>query len=204
MLKVGITGGIGSGKTMVCRIFEVLGIPIYYADFHAKRLMETDPGIKQELAKLFGPSVVIQGKINKENLARIIFNNSDALRSVNSLVHPSVRKDFIGWANKMSEHFYIIEEAAILFESGAYKLLDFNITVSAPEEMRIKRVMERDHTTREAVLSRISKQMTEQERNSIADAVIFNDESEFLIPQVITLHNKLIELAGNQSIKTKF
>jgi len=195
MLRIGITGGIGSGKTMVCRIFEVLGVPVYYADFHAKMLMESDVRIQKELIKLFGPSIIQEGKIDRAKLAGILFNNDNALRSVNTIVHPAVRKDFDRWGMEMAEHHYIIEEAAILFESGAYKLLDFNIAVSAPEDIRIKRVMIRDNTSREEVLSRISKQMTEHERNSLADAVIINDESELLIPQVLALHNKLIEMA---------
>ena len=198
MFKVGITGGIGSGKTMVCKIFEVLGVPVYYADFHAKRLMETDPGIRQELVRFFGPSVVSNGKINREKLAQIIFNDRDALNSVNNIVHPAVRKDFIAWESRMTEHDYIIEEAAILFESGAYKLLNFNIAVSAPEELRISRVMARDNVSREAVLRRISNQMTEQERIKLADDIILNDESELLIPQILSLHKKLIEEGKNK------
>lgn len=196
MLKVGVTGGIGSGKTLVCRIFEVMGIPVYYADFHAKRLMESDHGIREELIRLFGSSVIKNDKIDRAYLARIIFNNDDALRSVNNLIHPAVRKDFNKWAIAMSEHVYIIEEAAILFESGAYKLLDFNIAVSAPEEMRIKRVMMRDNASRESVLSRLSNQMTENERNSLADTVILNDESDLLIPQVIGVHNMILDIAN--------
>jgi len=198
MLKVGVTGGMGSGKTLVCRIFEVLGVPVYYADFHAKRLMESDPGIREELIRLFGPSVVKKRKIDREHLAQIIFNDNDALRSVNNLVHPAVRRDFDAWMMVMSERDYIIEEAAILFESGAYKLLDFNIAVSAPEEMRIKRVMIRDNTTKESVLNRLSKQMSETERNNLADAVIINDESNLLIPQVIQLHNRILDLADKK------
>jgi dephospho-CoA kinase len=192
MLKVGITGGIGSGKTIVCKIFEVLGIPIYNADFHAKSLMENSPEISDGLASLFGPSIIANGKIDRKKLAQIIFSNTNALTAVNDLVHPEVRKDFIKWIDKMSGQDYVIEEAAILFESGAYKLLDYNVTVSAPEEMRINRVMERDNVTRESVISRINNQMTDYEREKLADAVIINDESELLIPQILLLHNKLL------------
>ncbi len=192
MLKVGITGGIGSGKTMVCKIFEMLGVPVYYADFHAKRLMETNPAISKGLTRLFGPSIISDGKIERKKLAEIIFNDTDAITAVNNLVHPEVRKDFIEWIKTMSGHDYVIEEAAILFESGAYKLLDFNITVSAPEEMRISRVMARDNISRESVISRINNQMNDQEREKLADAVILNDESDLLIPRILTLHNELI------------
>ncbi len=192
MLKVGITGGIGSGKTMVCKIFEMLGVPVYYADFHAKRLMETNPAISKGLTSLFGPSIISNGKIERNKLAEIIFNDTNAITAVNNLVHPEVRKDFIEWIKTMSGHDYVIEEAAILFESGAYKLLDFNITVSAPEEMRISRVMARDNISRESVISRINNQMNDQEREKLADAVILNDESDLLIPRILTLHNELI------------
>jgi dephospho-CoA kinase len=194
MLKVGITGGIGSGKTLVCKIFEVLGVPVYYADFHAKRLMETSPEIIKGLTKLFGQSIIIQGKLNRNRLAQIIFNDADALTAVNNLVHPVVRKDFIEWIKLMPRHDYVIEEAAILFESGAYRLLDFNITVSAPEEMRIRRVMERDNVPRESVISRINNQLSDQEREKLADAVILNDESDLLIPRILELHNKLLDI----------
>jgi dephospho-CoA kinase len=194
MLKVGITGGIGSGKTIVCKIFEVLGIPVYNADFHAKSLMEKSPEISNGLARLFGPSIIANGKIDRKKLAQIIFSNTDALAAVNDLVHPEVRKDFIKWVDKMPGQDYIIEEAAILFESGAYKLLDFNITVSAPEEMRISRVMERDNVSRESVISRINNQMTDMDREKLADSVILNDESVLLIPQILKLHNKLLNL----------
>jgi dephospho-CoA kinase len=194
MFKVGVTGGMGSGKTLVCRIFEILSVPVYYADFQAKRLMESDAGIREELKKMFGSTIVSRDKIDKKKLAQIIFNDNNALKSVNRIIHPAVRKDFDAWVNNISGCDYIIEEAAILFESGAYKLLDFNITVSAPEEMRIKRVVLRDHTTRESVISRLRNQMIEEERNRLADAVILNDESELLIPQVIRLHNRILKI----------
>ena len=192
MLKVGITGGIGSGKTLVCKIFEVLGVPVYYADFHAKRLMETSPEVSKGLISLFGPSIIIQGKPDRNKLSQIIFNDPESLTAVNNLVHPEVRKDFIEWIKMMSGHDYIIEEAAILFESGAYRLLDFNITVSAPEEMRIRRVMARDNMNSESVMSRIKNQLSDQEREKLADSVILNDGSDLLIRQILKIHHKLI------------
>jgi dephospho-CoA kinase len=194
MFKVGVTGGMGSGKTLVCRLFEILSVPVYYADFHAKRLMESDSSVREELRRLFGPSVVSKDKIDKKKIAQIIFNDSNALKSINGIIHPAVRRDFDAWVSKKADFDYVIEEAAILFESGAYKLLDFTITVSAPEEMRIKRVMLRDCTTRESVLSRLGNQMNEEESNRLADAVIFNDESELLIPQVIRLHDRIVKI----------
>lgn len=198
MFKVGVTGGMGSGKTLVCRIFEILSVPVYYADFHAKRLLESDPGIREELSRLFGPSVISKDRIDKVKIAQIIFNDIHALKSMNGIIHPAVRKDFDAWVSKITDCDYVIEEAAILFESGAYKLLDFSITVSAPEEMRIKRVTLRDNATRESVLSRLRNQMNEEERNRLADVVILNDESELLIPQVVGLHNRILKIVNKK------
>lgn len=193
MFKVGITGGIGSGKTLVCRIFEILSVPVYYADYHAKRLMDADPDVREQLRKQFGPSVIGSGKTDRQQIARIVFNDQNALRALNAIIHPAVRKDFDIWIRNITGCDYVIEEAAILFESGAYKLMDFNISVSAPENMRIKRVMNRDHVARELVESRLRNQMSEEERNRIADEIIINDESELIIPQVIRLHHKILE-----------
>lgn len=200
MFKVGVTGGMGSGKTLVCRLFEILSVPVYYADLHAKRLMESDSSVREELCRLFGSSVVSKDRIDKNKIAQIIFNDSNALKSINGIIHPAVRKDFDAWVSERTGCDYIIEEAAILFESGAYKLLDFNITISASEEMRIKRVMLRDNATRESVLSRLRNQMNEEERNRLADAVIINDESELLIPQVIGLHNRIVRIAQKNNL----
>lgn len=199
MFKVGITGGMGSGKTLVCRIFEIFSIPVYYADHHAKRLMESDLSVREALGKLFGPTVITNDKIDREKIARIVFKDQAALKALNSIIHPAVRKDFDVWINNYLHCDYVIEEAAILFESGAYKLLDFNITVSAPEEIRINRIMNRDCASRESVLSRLRNQMREDERNRMADDIIINDESELLIPQVVRLHQRILEMAHKNS-----
>src|SRR6266498_4309644 len=147
MIKVGITGGIGSGKSLVCEIFSKLGIPIYKADEHAKLLMNTNSQIKDKLTAKFGPDVYKHNAINRPLLADIIFNNREALEFVNTTVHPVVASDFDAWCNLHFSHPYVIEEAALLFESGAYHRMDKVITVLAPENIRKQRVVKRDNIT---------------------------------------------------------
>jgi len=198
MLKVGITGGIGSGKTLVCRIFKILGVPVYSADLKAKKIMDTDPEIHSRLSGYFGQEIIKEGKLDRKLLASIVFHDPKALEFINSLVHPLVRNDFDEWCRLHHESDYVIEEAAILFDTDAYKSLDFTITIAAPENLRIKRVMDRDGLDRETVLSRIRNQMGEKERIELADAVIINDETLLVIPQVIELHRKLLNLSAGK------
>lgn len=190
MIKVGITGGIGSGKSKVCEMFSSLGIPVYDSDTRAKKLMNENETIKHSLTGYFGNDVYADGSLNRLFLAQKIFNNKPALDFVNSIVHPAVRNDFLQWAEHQNAP-YVIEEAALLFESAAYKLLDIVITVTCPEEIRIQRVIERDKTTRENVLQRIKNQMTEDEKVSKSDYVIINDDRHSLIEQVNNIHNKI-------------
>jgi dephospho-CoA kinase len=190
MIKVGITGGIGSGKSLVCAVFSSLGVPVYDSDTRAKNLMNENETIKQALIGYFGNNVYADGSLNRLFLAQKIFNNKPALDFVNSIVHPAVRNDFLQWA-ECQDAPYVIEEAALLFESGAYKLLDVVITVTCPEEIRIQRVIERDKTTRENVLQRIKNQMLESEKKSRSDFVIINDDKHSLIDQVNNIHNKI-------------
>lgn len=192
MTKIGVTGGIGSGKTLICQVFEKLGIPVFYADKEAKKLQNEDPEVRESMMEYFGNEIYDENGINKAFLASKIFSNSDALRKVNSIVHPAVRKLFLRWAEeKETESPYIIEEAAILFESGAYKDLDFNILVYAHEELRITRVIERDNADREQIKARMKHQMKDEEKIGMADTVIYNDESQMVIPQVLEIHQKL-------------
>ncbi|MFP4621350.1 MAG: dephospho-CoA kinase [Bacteroidales bacterium] len=192
MTKVGITGGIGSGKTLICQVFEKFGIPVFYADEEAKKLLNNDPKVKEAIKEFFGSEVYNESGIDKAFLASKIFNNGDALAKVNSIVHPEVRKSFLRWARaKESAYPYVIEEAAILFESGGYKDLDFSVLVYAPEELRIKRVTERDKTNREDVEARMKHQMKDEEKINMADAVIYNDESQLVIPQILRIHQQL-------------
>jgi len=203
MFRVGLTGGIGSGKTLICKIFEMLGIPVYYADLQAKKIMTTDPKINAKLTEYFGETVFKEGKPDMEKIAAIVFSNTNALNLLNSLIHPLVRNDFDIWSRTRQKSAYVIQEAAILFETGASKLLDYTIAITAPEDLRIKRVMDRDHIDRKNVLARIRNQMDDAERNSMADAVVINDDTVLVIPQVVELHHKLLNLAAGKQVKSK-
>jgi dephospho-CoA kinase len=186
-LAVGLTGGIGSGKTVVAKIFECLGVPVYYADNEAKRLMNEDPGLRSEIIGLFGEKAYSSTELNRKHISSIVFNDPGKLARLNALVHPVTIRDAEEWRKKQTTP-YIIKEAALLFESGASKALDKVIGVSAPLELRIRRVMNRDLVTRDEVLKRIGSQMDEKEKMGLCDYVIVNDEVQFLVPQVLKFH----------------
>jgi dephospho-CoA kinase len=189
MLKIGITGGIGSGKTTVCRIFELLGVPIYYADEASKKLLVTDPEIKREIVAVFGEEVLdAQQTISRKKVAARVFGNESELKKLNAIMHPAVALHFESWLKGYVSQPYIVKEAAIMFESGAYKQMDKIITVSAPEELRIARVLNRDVVTREEVQRRLHAQLSEEERIKRSQYVIVNDEQQLVIPQVMELH----------------
>jgi dephospho-CoA kinase len=192
MMKIGITGGIGSGKTAVCNIFRGLGIPVYDADTHAKILMSENHAVKLALIDYFGNEVYKNGALNKPFLAQIIFTNKAALEFVNNIVHPVVGNDFAQWSELQKNVPYIIQEAALLFESNLYKALDYIITVTCPEELRIQRVIERDKTTRENVLQRMQHQLPDNEKVRKSDFVVMNDNRESLIEQVHKIHLQII------------
>lgn len=191
MIKVGITGGIGSGKSIVCEIFSRLGIPVYNADMRAKYLMQNSSRIRQQLTEKFGPDVFKNNLLNRKFLAEIIFNDQEALTFVNSIVHPEVAFDFEHWSRNYTKLSYTIEEAALLFESGAFQKMDKIITVYAPISIRLKRVMDRDKVTREQVISRMENQMTEEEKINRSHYIIYNDEKNSVLDQVLTLHSLL-------------
>lgn len=193
MFKVGITGGIGSGKTLVCSILKTLGVPVYSADIEARRLMNTDQKLKGGIVKLFGDKAYNKDGLDTFYLAGSVFGDSIRLARLNELVHPAVRKDFKRWSTLFTGAPYVVEEAAILFESGAVLEMDLSVLVFAPEELRIGRVMERDQVEREAVIKRMNHQMSEEDKLKIADHVIYNDEVQMLLPQVIELHNKIVK-----------
>lgn len=191
MLKVGITGGIGSGKSTVCKIFSVLGIPVFEADKVAKELMNTDTEIHRQLVDLFGAAVYLPDHtINRKYLAGIVFNNPSLLAQLNTIVHPVVKRTFFEWCDKQQTP-YIIHEAAILFESGFYKMMDKTITVVTSEHERIQRVMKRDGITPEMVNERIKNQWNDQQRKELADFAIGNNDDELVIPQIIEIDKKL-------------
>ncbi|MBC7850383.1 MAG: dephospho-CoA kinase [Chitinophagaceae bacterium] len=194
MLKIGITGGIGSGKSTAARIFEVLGIPVYYADTAAKRLMNEDPALKKEIEKLFGPEAYHNGLLNREYLAAQVFDNKSKLELLNSVIHPATIRDSNDWMEKQTTS-YAIKEAALIFESGSQDTLDFVIGVSAPQSMRIHRAMTRDSISRPQVISRMSKQIEETIKMRLCDFILINDEQQLLLPQVLSLHNQLLELS---------
>ncbi len=189
--QIGITGGIGSGKTTVCKIFVVLGIPVYYADVSAKQLMNSDPELKQQIIDRFG-SAVYDPRLNPQALAGLVFDDTKALEDLNALVHPAVLNDYSSWyKTKKKEAPYVIKEAALLYESGSHEQLDEIIVVEADAETRIRRVMDRDGINRAAVEARMSKQ--DDSIAARADHLIHNDDSTPLIPQVLALHQKFLK-----------
>lgn len=197
MLRVGITGGIGSGKSTVSKIFEVLGIPVYYADDASKRLMNEDETLKEKLRSIFGKETYTDGQLNRAYLSSIVFNNPEKLSLLNSIIHPATIKDAEEWMLKQTTP-YAIKEAALIFESGSQQYLDKVIGVYAPAAVRIHRVMQRDNVTREEVLSRMNKQIDEEMKMRLCDYVITNDEQELLIPQVMKLHEELAPIPASQ------
>ena len=194
MKKIGITGGIGSGKTTVCKIFESLHIPIYYADDRAKALMTQDAKLVKHIKKLLGDAAYFNdGTLNRQHIAKIVFSQPKKLAKLNALVHPAVAKDGEIWQQSHSLVPYTLKEAALLIESGGYQSLDYLITVWAPKELRINRVMSRDGMTRAEVVARINKQMPEFEKLKIADYVILNDGKKSLVQQVWRLHQQIVD-----------
>ncbi len=195
MLKVGLTGGIGSGKSTVAKIFEVLGIPVYYADDAARQIMNTDKELQTAIIENFGNAAYKDGKLDRAYIASIVFSDNKKLEILNSLTHPATIRHADEWMKKQASP-YAIKEAALLFESGANKHLDHIIGVYAPKELRIKRVMQRDKVSEEEVLKRLSKQMEEDEKMKMCDSIILNDERQLIIPQVLKLHKKFLSMAN--------
>ena len=192
MKIVGITGGIGSGKSSVCNVIEELGYPVYIADSAAKRLMQTDQGLIESISSEFGGSIYREGALDRTALAKVVFNASEKLQKLNALVHPVVAKDFEAWC-QMQINEIVFKEAAILFETGGYKLVDKTVLVYAPEQDRISRVINRDNVTRDEVLARMKHQWTDERKIPLADHVIENYNGHLLIPQVIKLIKDLGE-----------
>jgi dephospho-CoA kinase len=188
---VGITGGIGSGKTTVCRIFESLGLPVFYADAEAKMLYQLDFQLQQQVEDSFGPGIFVGGKLQKEKLAEIVFKNPEKLQQLNQLIHPAVGRRFETWRNSQSQSPYLLKEAAILIESGAYKACDKVILVTAPTEVRLSRVVNRDGVTEAMVKERMERQMSDDEKKRFADFIVTNDTGDTLIPQVNAIHEAL-------------
>lgn len=194
MKCIGLTGNIGTGKSTVARIFEMLGIPVYRADYQARIILETSD-VVEKVALLFGKRIIDgEFKVNRKALADIVFNDAAKLESLNKLIHPLVENDFSNWCKMHNDEKYILHEAAILFESGFNRLFDFNILVTAPEELCIARVMERDSVTKEMVIDRIKHQWSQEKKLSLADFQIINDGKTMVIPQVLEVHKKICNL----------
>jgi dephospho-CoA kinase len=196
MLRIGLTGGIGCGKTTVARVFETLGIPVYYADAAAKRLMNEDPAIRSSLIEKFGKaSYTDSGTLNRSYLASLVFEDPEKREFLNQLIHPATIADANQWLAKQQAP-YALREAALLFESGAAEGLDYVIGVSAPISVRIRRVMKRDQLSEDEVKKRMTTQLQDTIKMKLCDFVIVNDERVGLLPQVLALHEKLISLAA--------
>ena len=203
MLKVGLTGGIGSGKTTVAGLFELLHVPVYYADRRAQALMETDTHIRKAIESLLGQDTITpEGVPDRALIAQKVFKNSDLLKGLNAIVHPAVRKDFDQWCNQYSDKNYVIQEAAILFESGAAALMDENILVWAAEDVRVTRTVKRDDTNEEAVRGRMQHQWSDDQKASRVQFTIINDGAHSLIRQVLDIHHMLLHIAEVSESKT--
>jgi len=197
VLRVGLTGGIGSGKSTVAQIFEVLGIPVYYADISAKKLMNENAELRSAITTIFGEQAYVNKILDRKYISSIVFSDPAKLQQLNSLVHPATKKDGEAWMHQQSSP-YAIHEAALIFEAKVSDRLDQVIGVSSPLELRIKRAMERDKVNRDEVLKRMDQQLDEELKMSNCDFVLINDEQQLLIPQVLELHEKLIGLSNQK------
>jgi len=196
MLKIGITGGIGSGKTTVCKVFECLGIPVFYADTVAKQIMVSDPILVAGVKATFGAeSYAADGSLNNKHIAGIVFNQAEELAKLNALVHPAVFRAFEYWVKDIPATVpYVLKEAALLFESGSYQMCDRNVLVVAPLALKLQRVMQRDGVTEAQVQARMDKQLSDEEKAKMADMLVRNNETDSLIIQVMELHHQFLNI----------
>jgi len=194
-MKLGVTGGIGSGKTSVCKVFTVLGIPVFSADRIARKIMDSDEGIIRQINSIAGKDLYSNGCLDRMALASLIFNNNTLLDKVNSLVHPVVFDHFFAWEKNQTAP-YVIMEAAILFESGASKLVDKIATIVAPVEERVSRVTLRSKLTRQQVLERMKNQLDDESRIKLSDYVIYNSENDMVIPAILEIHEDILKSTG--------
>ena len=200
MLRVGLTGGIGSGKSVVARIFGSLGIPVYAADEAAKRIQNTDPGVKQRIIEAFGDKAYDASGLDRAFISSIVFRDPAKLQMLNDIVHPATIRDASEWLSRQTAP-YAIKEAALIFESGSQRDLDLVIGVTAPEDLRIKRTMERDGVSAEEVHRRMARQISDVIKMRLCDFVIHNDEKTLLIPQVLAIHEQLLARSGHMPDK---
>jgi dephospho-CoA kinase len=191
--KIGITGGIGSGKSTVSKVFALLNVPIYNADNQAKFLLNNDADVIKKVKQVFGNDIYNNQELDRKKMAAQVFEQPFLLQQLNEIVHPAVFNDFDKWCDEHQQHSYILKEAALIFETILHQKLDAVIMVSSPEELRIERVMKRDSITKEQVLARIKNQMSEDEKFKKADYIIYNDELQMVIPQVVQLHEQFMK-----------
>lgn len=184
--RIGITGGIGSGKSTVCRVLEIMGYPVYYSDDEAKKLMHEDQQLIGSIKQAFGEAAYENNELNRPFIASIVFRQPQKKDTLNALVHPKVRAHFANWAESQQSEL-VFQESALLFETGGYKLLDKTVLVTAPEAIRIQRVQDRDHSSEEAIKARISNQLKDEEKIPLADFVITNDNKKLVLPQVLAM-----------------
>jgi len=190
MFSIGLTGGIGSGKTTVAAVFEAIGIPVYYADVAAKRIMNEDEGLRKRLVAIFGEALYKENKLDRSYLASIVFSDKEKLALLNNEVHPLTIADANDWFSKQTSP-YAIKEAALIFESASWMKLDAVIGVTAPEQLRVRRVMDRDRITARQVEARMAEQMQEEKKISLCDYVITNDDTRLVVPQVLDIDQLL-------------
>lgn len=191
MIQLGVTGGIGSGKTTVCKVLEQFGIPVYNADEEAKKLLDSK-AIGQKVIQAFGNSILnTSGTIDRKKLAALVFEDEKKLALLNSIIHPALAVHYSEWLSSKEKYSVVVKEAAILFESGSYKGMDKIVSVYAPQELRIKRAMQRTNASRSEIMSRIKKQLPEKEKMKRSDFVLYNDEKKMLLPQLILLLKQL-------------
>lgn len=196
MFKVGITGNIGSGKTTISKVFELLGVPVFYADDHAKNVMVHDAELISGIKEGFGKESYFEdGSLNRKHIAGIVFNNDAELLKLNALVHPATFRAFDNWLALQHNVPYVMKEAALLFESDSYKLCDRTVMVAAPLDLRLSRVLKRDNITRADAESRDAKQFSEEKKIELADDLIRNDETQLVIPQILALHQLYLSLS---------
>ncbi len=192
MKTIGLTGGIGSGKTIVGKVFQSLGIPVFNSDYYAKKVYEDFPETIDQLRQRYGEDIIKEGKIDKAKLASIVFESEEELAALNKLVHPFVKKQFDAWC-RLQHSKYVIREAAILFESGTYQDCDSVVLVTAPLELRIKRTMQRDEISEEQVMARISRQWSDEKKHALSQFEITNDDKSALLPQILAIHAQILK-----------
>jgi dephospho-CoA kinase len=190
IISVGITGGIGTGKSTICRILGIMGYPVFYSDTAAKEILSSNTDVRNQIIELFGSKTYIGNNPNKEYLAQMVFNDAKKLEQLNQIIHPAVRNQFKEWTQNQNSNF-VFNEAAILFESGSYKNFSKTILVTSPTELRIERLLKRDQSTVEKIKSRMQNQWSDEQKIPLADFVIVNDEKTLILPQVLAILKKL-------------